>query len=100
MGMRNEFNFRCKNPVTIRSCKYLNKPPYCKGVSPWPSLWRRTHHRVKFRVSATLGFKCFNNARIVIAGIELMQKLKKGQYGVRFSFGLCSHDISSNVLAA
>jgi hypothetical protein len=36
----------------------------------------------------------------VVAGIELIEKLKKCQYGVPFSFGLCSRDIWSNVLAA
>jgi hypothetical protein len=44
------------------------------------------HRRVKFRVSAMLGFKSFENATIVLSGIELIQKLKKGQYGVPFSF--------------
>jgi hypothetical protein len=47
-----------------------------------------------------LGFKTFENARIVLAGIELIQKLKKGQYGVPFTFGRCSRDIWTNVLAA
>jgi putative transposase len=58
------------------------------------------HRRVKFRVSAMLGFKSFRNARIVIAGIELIQKLRKGQYSVPYSFGISSLDIWSNVLAA
>ncbi len=73
MGMRNEFNFRGANPVKIRSCKYLN------------NIVEQDHRRVKSRVSAMLGFKSFQNARIVLAGIELIQKLKKGQYGVPFS---------------
>ncbi len=55
---------------------------------------------MKFRVSAMLGFKSFENARIVLAGIELIQKLKKGQYGVPFSFGSGSREIWSSVLAA
>jgi transposase-like protein len=88
MGMRNEFNFRWDNPVTIRSCKYLN------------NIVEQDHRRVKFRLSAMLGFNSFHNARIVIAGIELIHKLKKGQYGVLFRFGLCSRDIWTNVLAA
>ena len=41
------------------------------------------HRRVKSRVSPMLGFKSFQHARRVLAGIELIQKLKKGQYGVR-----------------
>lgn len=55
---------------------------------------------MKFRVSAMLGFKLFANARIVLAGIELIQKLKKGQCGVPRRFGMYSPDIWQNVLAA
>jgi transposase-like protein len=88
MGMRNEFNFRWKNPVKIRSCKYLN------------NIVEQDHRRVKFRVSAMLGFKSFENARTVLAGIELIQKLKKGQYGVPRKFGMYSLDIWRSVLAA
>jgi putative transposase len=88
MGMRNEFNFRWNNPVKIRSCKYLN------------NIVEQDHRRVKFRVSAMLGFKSFENARIVLAGIELIHKLKKGQYAVPCSFGMFSRDIWANVLAA
>jgi hypothetical protein len=32
-----------------------------------------------------LGLKSFANARIVLPGIELIQKLKKGHYGVPFN---------------
>src|SRR5689334_25026067 len=58
MGMRNEFNFQWQNPVKIRSYKYLN------------NIVEQDHRRVKFRISAMLGFKSFQNAKIVIAGIE------------------------------
>ena len=88
MGMRNEFNFRWANPVKIRSCKYLN------------NIVEQDHRRVKFRVGPMLGFKSFRNAQIVLAGIELIQKLKKGQYGVPRKFGTSSLDIWRNVLAA
>jgi hypothetical protein len=40
-----------------------------------------------------LGLKSFANARIVLPGIELIQKLKKGHYGVPFSFGIGSREI-------
>ena len=66
MGMRNEFNLRWKTPVKIRSCKYLN------------NIVEQDHQRVKFRVSAMLGFKSFKNARTVLAGIELLQKAEEG----------------------
>ena len=69
LGMNNEFNFRGEDPVKIRSCQYSN------------NIVEQDHRRVKFRISALLGFKTFHNASIVISGIELIQKWKKGQYG-------------------
>jgi transposase-like protein len=68
MGMRNEFNFRWKNPVKIRSCAYLN------------NIVEQDHRRIKARVKPMLGFKKFYNARRVLIGIEFMQKIHKGQY--------------------
>ena len=88
MGVRNEFNFCGPNPMKIRSCKYLN------------NIVEQDHRRVKFRVSAMLGFKSTKYARALLAGIELIQKLKKGQYGGPFSFGRTSRFIWRRVLAA
>jgi transposase-like protein len=88
MGMRNEFNFRGPNPVKIRSSKYLN------------NIVEQDHRGVKSRVQPMLGFKSFQHARRVLAGIELIHKLKKGQYGVPLTFGTASRDIWRNVLAA
>jgi len=89
MGMRNEFNYLWENPVKIRRLLILELNNI---VEP-------DHRRVKFRVSAMLGFKSFRSASIVLARIELIQKLKKGQYGVPYSFGTSSLDIWKNVLA-
>jgi hypothetical protein len=47
-----------------------------------------------------LGFKKFYNARRVLMGVELLQKLNKGQYRVPRSFGYTLEAIWSNVLAA
>jgi hypothetical protein len=47
-----------------------------------------------------LGFKSFRHARQVLTGIELIQKLKKGQYVVPFIFGVTSRAIWRRVLAA
>jgi transposase-like protein len=88
MGMRNEFNFRWENPVRIRSCKYLN------------NIVEQDHRRIKSRVEPMLGFKKFYNARRVLIGVELLQKLHKGQYRVPRSFGHTLDAIWSNVLAA
>ena len=88
MGMRNEFNFRWENPVKIRSCKYLN------------NIVEQDHRRIKTRVQPMLGFKKFYNARRVLIGIELLQKLSKGQYRVPARFGCTLDAIWNSVLAA
>ena len=54
----------------VRSCVYLN------------NIVEQDHRRVKSRVGPMLGFKRFANATIVITGIELAQKLRKGQFKV------------------
>ena len=70
MGMNGEFNFRGRNPVTIRCCQYLN------------NVVEQDHRRVKGRLQPMLGFKTFYNARSVIIGIELAQKIHKRQFAI------------------
>ena len=55
----------------LRSSKYLNNPI------------EQDHRSIKQRVAAMLGFKQFRNAAITIAGIELMHRIRKGQFGLR-----------------
>ena len=88
MGLRNEFNFRWANPVKIRSSKYLN------------NIVEQDHRRIKSRVQPMLGFKKFYNARRVLIGVELLQKLSKDQYRVPRGFSRTLDTIWSNVLAA
>ena len=88
MGMRNEFNYRWENPVKIRSCQYLN------------NIVEQDHRRVKFRLQPMLGFRRFYNARRVIAGVELAQKIHKGQFTVPAAFGSNAAAIWRRVLAA
>jgi IS6 family transposase len=38
------------------------------------------HRGVKLRIAAMLGFKVFRNAAITISGIELMRRIRKGQF--------------------
>ena len=57
--------------MRVRSCAYLN------------NVVEQDHRRVKRRVNPMLGFKSFENARLVIAGIELAQKISKRQYDLR-----------------
>src|SRR5579883_2360875 len=54
--------------TTIRSSKYLN------------NLIEQDHRSVKLRVAPMLGLKRFRNASITIAGIELMHRIRKGQF--------------------
>ena len=70
MGINGEFNFRGPNPVTIRCYQYLN------------NVVEQDHRRVKGRLRPMLGFKTFYNARRVIIGIELAQKIHKRQFAI------------------
>ena len=54
----------------LRSSKYLN------------NLIEQDHRGVKQRIAVMLGFKEFRNAAITIAGIELLQRIRKGQFGL------------------
>jgi len=54
--------------VKVRSCKYLN------------NIVEQDHRRVKQRLGAMLGLKSFGNAAVVIGGIELAARIKKGQF--------------------
>jgi len=47
-----------------------------KKSTVWPALSRR----VKQRIRPMLGFKRFDNAVVTISGIELAEKVKKGQF--------------------
>ena len=55
----------------LRSSKYLN------------NVIEQDHRGAKQRVAAMLGFKQFRNAAITIAGIGLMHRIRKGQFGLR-----------------
>ncbi|HEY0909276.1 MAG TPA: IS6 family transposase [Bradyrhizobium sp.] len=52
----------------LRSSKYLN------------NLIEQDHRGVKLRLGPMLGFKRFKTAAIVIAGIELLRRIHKGQF--------------------
>ena len=54
----------------LRSSKYLN------------NLIEQDRRGVKQRIAVMLGFKEFRNAAITIAGIELMHRIRKGQFGL------------------
>ena len=54
----------------LRSSKYLN------------NLIEQDHRSVKQRIAVMLGLKRFQNAATTIAGIELMHRIRKGQFGL------------------
>jgi transposase-like protein len=54
--------------VKVRSGQYLN------------NLIEQDHRRVKQQIRPMLGFKRFDNAMVTISGIELAEKIKKGQF--------------------
>ena len=56
------------NRVLVRSSKYLN------------NLIEQDHRRIKQRLRPMLGLKSFETAEIVISGIELAEKIKKGRF--------------------
>ena len=60
----NDQNFAC---IEIRQCKYLN------------NILEQDHRNIKRRTRPMLGFKSFWSARVVLAGIELVSMIKKGQ---------------------
>ncbi len=54
----------------VWTSKYLN------------NIVEQDHRRVKQRVYPMLGFKRFRNAAVTIGGIELAQKIRKGQFNI------------------
>ena len=56
--------------IEVRSNRYLNH------------LIEQDHRRVKQRIRPMLGFKRFDHAVVTISGIELAEKIKKGQFKI------------------
>jgi transposase-like protein len=54
----------------VRSSKYLN------------NLVEQDHRNIKSRTNVMLGFKRFRSAATTIAGIELMHRIRKGQFNL------------------
>jgi transposase-like protein len=57
--------------VIVRSSKYLN------------NVIEQDHRRIKQRLRPMLGLKSFPTAAVVISGIELAEKIRKGQFQFR-----------------
>ena len=55
-------------PITVRQVKYLN------------NIVEQDHRSIKRITRPMLGFKSFQAARAILAGIELMHMIRKGQF--------------------
>jgi transposase, IS6 family len=64
---------RLPGGTMLRSWKYLD------------NLIKQDHRHIRSRVNVMLGFKWFSNAAIVIAGIELMHRIRKEQFDLRIN---------------
>jgi len=62
--------------ITVRQSKYLN------------NLVEQDHRQIKRRIRPMLGFKSFRRAQTLLAGIELLHMIRKGQYQHPQSDGL------------
>jgi transposase-like protein len=62
--------------MTIRQSKYLN------------NLVEQDHRNIKRRIRQMLGFKSFRRAQTILAGIELIHMIRKGQLQHPASAGL------------
>ena len=56
--------------LRARTSKYLN------------NLIEQDHRNIKSRTNVMLGFKRFRNAAATISGIELMHRIRKGQFNL------------------
>ena len=60
--------FGCPDPIKMVQIKYVN------------NLVEQNHRFIKRRVRPMLGFKSFKSAASTIAGIELVNMIRKGQF--------------------
>ena len=72
----NEINTSREMPILVRQVKYLN------------NMVEQDHRFVKHVTRPMLGFKSFRTASAVLAGIELMHMIRKGQMSTEKEMGL------------
>lgn len=61
----------CWEDTRLRSSRYLN------------NMIEQDHRGVKSRIKPMLGFKVFDCAAVTIAGVELLHRIRKGQFNLR-----------------
>lgn len=72
-----EINGRGETPIIVRQVKYLN------------NIVEQDHRAVKRVTKPMLNFKSFRSAKNVLAGIELMQMICKGQLLLQLGVSSC-----------
>ena len=73
-----EINARGETPIIVRQVKYLN------------NIVEQDHRAVKRVTKPMLNFKSFRSAKNVLAGIELMHMIRKGQLLLQWRVELSS----------
>ncbi|VTU35536.1 hypothetical protein E5CHR_04089 [Variovorax sp. PBL-E5] len=48
----------------------------------WNNMIEQDHRGVKSRIKPMLGFKVFDRAALTIAGVELLHRVRKGQFNL------------------
>ena len=66
-----EINTGRQNPIVVRQVKYFN------------NILEQDHRAIKRITRPMLNFKSFRAARNVLAGIELMHMIRKGQFMIK-----------------
>ena len=61
----------CWKDTRLRSSKYFN------------NMMEQDHRGVKSRIIPMFGFKVFDRAAVTIAGVELLHRIRKGQFKLR-----------------
>ena len=68
----------CHGSYTLKSCSKAGN----SIKRSWCCAFEQDHRRVKQRLGPMLGLKSFTTAAVVISGIELAEKIKKGQFKI------------------
>jgi transposase-like protein len=84
----NDYNDDHGVNIEIRQIKFMN------------SIVEADHGRVKRRIRSMRGFKSFWSAKIILAGVELVQMIRKGQMKMRRGQCVLSFAEKFNLLAA
>jgi transposase-like protein len=72
-----EVMVNCVSSVKRRGLEVRDAPDSRRRTN---NLIEQDHRKVKQRCYPMLGFKAFGNAQVTLSGIELANKIKKGQF--------------------